>query len=128
MRALFRPGLELDHVALGIGHVHPGHLRSGRRRQRDDFADGAAAAGPYLTLEQAKEAGAVTLNYGRFVNAIVSFLIVAIATFGLVRLTTRLHPPPTAEVATRECPECLTVIPKRAHRCAACTAQVTPVA
>jgi large conductance mechanosensitive channel len=62
-----------------------------------DFADlfivlreGAAAAGPYASLEAAKEAGAVTLNYGIFINAIISFLIVAFAVFMVVRSFNKL--------------------------------------
>jgi large conductance mechanosensitive channel len=47
--------------------------------------DGAKAAGPYASLADAKAAGANTLNYGVFVNAVVSFLIVAFAVFMLVK-------------------------------------------
>jgi large conductance mechanosensitive channel len=47
--------------------------------------DGAKAAGPYASLADAKAAGAVTLNYGLFVNSIVSFLIVAFAVFMVVK-------------------------------------------
>ena len=47
--------------------------------------EGAKAAGPYASLAAAKEAGAVTLNYGVFVNSIVSFLIVAFAIFMIVK-------------------------------------------
>ena len=47
-------------------------------------------AGPYLTLDAAKEAGAVTINYGLFVNAIISFIIVAFSVFMLVRQYNRL--------------------------------------
>lgn len=47
--------------------------------------DGAKAAGPYASLADAKAAGAVTLNYGLFVNSIVSFLIVAFAIFMVVK-------------------------------------------
>ena len=47
--------------------------------------DGAKAAGPYASLAAAKDAGAVTLNYGLFVNSIVSFLIVAFAIFMVVK-------------------------------------------
>lgn len=46
--------------------------------------------GPYLTLDAAKEAGAVTLNYGLFINAITSFIIVAFSVFMLVRQYNRL--------------------------------------
>ena len=47
--------------------------------------EGAKAAGPYASLATAKDAGAVTLNYGVFVNSIVSFLIVAFAIFMIVK-------------------------------------------
>lgn len=57
-----------------------------------DFTDlflvlkqGAAAAGPYATLEAAKEAGAVTINYGSFINTVINFLIVGWAVFLLVK-------------------------------------------
>jgi large conductance mechanosensitive channel len=62
--------------------------------------DGAKAAGPYAALAEAKAAGAVTLNYGVFVNAIVSFLIVAFCIFMLVRTVNNMKqaeppaPPP----------------------------------
>ena len=47
--------------------------------------DGAEPAGPYSTLALAQEAGAVTVNYGVFINTILTFLIVAFAVFLLVR-------------------------------------------
>ena len=47
--------------------------------------EGAKAAGPYASLADAKTAGAVTLNYGLFVNSIVSFVIVAFAIFMIVK-------------------------------------------
>lgn len=53
--------------------------------------DGAKAAGPYASLADAKTAGAVTVNLGLFVNALINFLIVAFAIFLLVRLVNRLH-------------------------------------
>jgi large conductance mechanosensitive channel len=62
--------------------------------------DGAKAAGPYATLADAKAAGAATLNYGVFVNAVVSFLIVALAVFMVVKAMNNLRrteaaaPPP----------------------------------
>lgn len=65
-----------------------------------------ANAGPYLTLAQAKEDGAVTLNYGAFLSKVLSFLIVAFSVFLVVRLFNRLKrqaeaapaPPPSPEV------------------------------
>ena len=98
-----------------------------------DFGDqfvvlrqGAAAAGPYLTLADARAAGAVTLNYGQFLNTVVAFLIVAAAVFALVKAVSKVQPP--APPATRECPFCFTAIPKRATRCPSCTSAVEPVA
>jgi large conductance mechanosensitive channel len=88
--------------------------------------DGAAAAGPYPTLAAAQAAGAVTLNYGQFLNSIVAFFIVAAAVFALAKAVGSLRAAPTA--ATRECPYCFTAIPRRAHRCPACTSEVEPLA
>jgi len=58
-----------------------------------------AVAGPYASLAAAKAAGAVTLNYGLFVNAIVSFTIVAFAVFLLIRTLNRLKAEPEAKPA-----------------------------
>jgi large conductance mechanosensitive channel len=52
--------------------------------------EGAAAAGPYLTVEAAQKAGAVTFNYGMFGNTLISFVIVAFAVFLLIRALLRL--------------------------------------
>ena len=62
-----------------------------------------APPGPYLTVEAAQKAGAVTLNYGVFINTCIGFVIVAFAVFLLIRTINRLQaaetaePPPTAE-------------------------------
>ena len=48
------------------------------------------AAGPYLTVEAAQKAGAVTFNYGVFINTCLSFIIVAFAVFLLIRAINRL--------------------------------------
>ena len=62
-----------------------------------------APPGPYLTVEAAQKAGAVTLNYGIFINTCIGFVIVAFAVFLLIRAINRLQaaesaePPPTAE-------------------------------
>ena len=47
-------------------------------------------AGPYLTVEAAQKAGAVTFNYGVFINTLISFVIVAFAVFLLIRVINRL--------------------------------------
>ena len=84
-------------------------------------------AGPYLTLAEAKEAGAVTINYGVFINTVVSFLIVAFAVFLLIRQINRLkreEEAPPAEPTTKECPFCFSEIAIKATRCAHCTAEI----
>ncbi len=85
-----------------------------------------AAAGPYASLAAAKAAGAVTINYGVFINAIINFLIVALAIFFLIRGLNRLKrkEEAPAEVTTKECPQCLSTIPLKASRCPHCTSQL----
>ena len=83
------------------------------------------SAGGYATIEAAKAAGAPTLNYGVFLQAIVDFLIVAFAVFLLVRTVNRMHKPaPAPAPTTKECPLCATAIPLKARRCPACTADL----
>lgn len=84
-------------------------------------------AGPYASVAVAKSAGAVTINFGVFVNTIITFLIVAFAVFLLIRTINRLrrqeeaHPPvPT----TKECTYCFSSIPIKATRCPQCTSEL----
>jgi len=87
--------------------------------------EGAKAAAPYATLAEAKTAGAVTLNYGMFVNATISFLIVAFAVFLLIRaLSAMRRPEPAAPSVTKDCEYCATPIPLKATRCPHCTSQL----
>ena len=81
-------------------------------------------AGAYETLAAAKTAGAVTINYGLFINTIISFLIVASAVFMLIRAVNQLKREAPAEATTKECPYCLSVIPIKATRCAHCTSDI----
>jgi large conductance mechanosensitive channel len=72
-----------------------------------------------------------TFLYGAFLNALITFLIIAAVVYFLVvapmaRIMTRFAK--TVEVTTRECPECLSTIPIAATRCSSCTVQVPPVA
>jgi large conductance mechanosensitive channel len=81
--------------------------------------------GPYETLALAKAAGAVTINYGAFINTIISFLVVAFCVFILVKNVNRLRKEPAPpEPDTRECPYCLSAIPVKATKCAHCTAEI----
>jgi large conductance mechanosensitive channel len=81
--------------------------------------------GPYESLAAAKTAGAVSLNYGIFVNTVISFLIVAFTVFLLIRYINKLKRP--AEVkppATKECPYCFSNIAIKATRCPQCTSEL----
>jgi len=84
-------------------------------------------AGPYTSIAAAKTAGAVTVNYGVFVNTIINFIIVAFAVFFLIRNINRLkrqkEAPPSVPT-TKECPYCLSVVPINAVRCAHCTSEL----
>jgi large conductance mechanosensitive channel len=80
---------------------------------------------PYATVAAASEAGAVTLNYGLFINTIVYFVIVAFAIFMVVKAMNKLQRAEAEEVAdTKECPYCLTAVPLAATRCPACTSDL----
>ncbi len=86
-----------------------------------------AAAGPYATLALAREAGAVTINYGVFINTVISFLIVAFCVFLIIRSINRLKkeeaaPPPVP--TTKECNFCFSTIPIKATRCGFCTSEL----
>lgn len=81
-------------------------------------------AGPYATLEAARAAGAVTMNYGLFANTIVTFLILTFAIFLVVRTINRWRAQAPVETNTRECPHCLSTIPLGASRCAFCTSEL----
>jgi large conductance mechanosensitive channel len=87
--------------------------------------EGAKAVGPYASLADAKAAGAVTMNYGLFVNATVTFLIVAACVFIIVRMVAKLQAPAlTAAPTTKNCAFCATAIPIPAKRCPNCTSQL----
>lgn len=73
----------------------------------------------FESLAAAKSAGAATLNYGLFMNAIFNFVIVAFGVFLLVRQVNRFRH--TQEVEMKECPFCFSAIVNRAKRCPFCT-------
>ncbi|NLE95848.1 MAG: large conductance mechanosensitive channel protein MscL [Dehalococcoidia bacterium] len=87
--------------------------------------------GPYATLAAAKAAGAVTVNYGQFINTVINFLIIAAVVFFLiVRPIAKMQirqkaAEVTAAPTTKECPFCLSSIPIKASRCPHCTSQLT---
>jgi len=91
---------------------------------------GPKAAGPYESLATAKAAGAVTINYGFFINTVISFLVVAFAVFLLIRGINQMKrqeavPPPVPP--TKDCPYCLSTIPIKATRCGHCTSELKTI-
>ena len=88
---------------------------------------GTAAGDTFASLADAQKAGAVTLNYGLFINTVISFVIVAFAVFLLIRGLNKLkreEEAPPEEPTTKECPRCLSAIPIKATRCAHCTSDL----
>ena len=79
--------------------------------------------GPYPSIAAAKAAGAPTLNYGLFINHVISLIIVGFAVFLLVKQVNRLKGP-AGPATTRECPACVMMIPIKARRCPHCTSEV----
>ena len=85
--------------------------------------EGAAVA-PYASLAEAQKAGAVTINYGKFLNSVVSFIIVAFAVFLLIRAINKVKKQEQTKPATKECPQCCSTISVKAKRCPNCTSQL----
>jgi len=98
-----------------------------------DFADlfivlkEGTTPGPYASLTAAKDAAAVTLRYGVFINTVINFIIIALALFVVIKAANRATqkaPPPPAAPTTKECPQCAMQIPIKATRCGHCTSTV----
>jgi len=86
-------------------------------------------AGPYAAVVDAQAAGAVTVNYGLFINSVISFLIVALAVFFLIKAINTLKrqdAAPPADPTSKTCPFCQTEIPIKAIRCPHCTSELKP--
>ncbi len=86
-----------------------------------------ATAGPYAALADAQAAGAVSINYGAFINTVISFLIVAFAVFLVIRGINKMKrekEEPAAEPTTKTCPFCQSSIPIKATRCPFCTSEL----
>ncbi len=92
--------------------------------------EGTKAPAPYESLAAAKAAGATSINYGVFVNTVITFLIVAFAVFLLIRSINRLkrqEEAPAPVPATKECTYCFSTIPVKATRCPHCTSELKAV-
>ena len=86
-----------------------------------------ATAGPYASLADAQAAGAVSINYGAFINTVISFLIVAFAVFLVIRGINKMKrekEEPAAEPTTKTCPFCQSSVPIKATRCPFCTSEL----
>jgi len=96
-------------------------LAQGTRLLQEGRGDEALA-----TLEQAEAAGAVTLNYGAFINTLINFLIVGFAIFMVIRAANRMmtRPAPAPAPTTRDCPFCLSAVALKATRCPHCTSEL----
>ncbi len=80
--------------------------------------------GPYPSIAAAKAAGAPTINYGIFLNAVIDFVIVAFVLFLVVRQVNRMRSQPEPTATTKPCPYCQSTIPLGAVRCPYCTSDV----
>jgi large conductance mechanosensitive channel len=80
----------------------------------------------FPSLDEAKKAGAATINYGLFINTVLDFVIVAFVLFLLIRQINRMtkKPAPPPAPTTKECPYCFTNIPIPATRCPNCTSEL----
>lgn len=90
---------------------------------------GEKAAPPYYSLSEAQAAGAVTLNYGAFINTVITFIIVAFAVFLLIRAINNMRrraeaSKAAAEPTTKDCSYCFSKIPLKATRCPNCTSEL----
>ena len=98
-----------------------------------DFANllivlkGGSPAGPYPSLVDAQAAGAVSINYGAFINTIIAFVIIAFAVFMIIRNVNKMKREEAAAPAaptTKDCPFCFSKIPIPATRCGFCTSDL----
>jgi len=89
-------------IGLGLGRVDFSNLFI-------VLKEGSTAA-PYLSLEAARQAGAVTLNYGVFINTVISFLIIALVLFFIIKTVNKLSKKKETEVTVKPCPYCFTSI------------------
>ena len=88
-----------------------------------------SAPGPYPTVAAAKQAGAVTINIGMFINTIINFIIIAFAIFLVVKGMNRMkrEQPTCPAPTTKDCPYCCSAIPIQASRCPQCTSELSKV-
>lgn len=82
------------------------------------------SGGTFASVADAKKAGAATINYGLFINTIMTFLIVGFVMFMIIRAANQLQRKPAPALTTKTCPYCRSAIAIDATRCAFCTSQL----
>ena len=107
-------GVVMPPIGLALGKVDFSNL----------FID-LSGHGP-ATLAEAQAKAWPVIAYGRFINDIISFLIIAFVVFLIIKAINRMRAAPPPPPNTKDCPYCLTAIPLGATRCAACTSEVAP--
>ena len=101
-------GVIMPPIGLGLGKVDFSNL----------FID---LSGQHpVSLADAKAKGLPVIAYGALINDIVTFLIIALVVFLIVKAVNRMRAAPPPPPNTKDCPRCLTAIPVAATRCAAC--------
>jgi large conductance mechanosensitive channel len=101
-------------IGLGLGKVDFSNLFAVLKQ--------GSTPGPYLSLAAAKAAGAVTLNYGFFINTIISFLIISLVLFFIIKAMNKFKKKDA--VSVKSCPFCCSAINVKATRCPNCTSEL----
>jgi len=81
-----------------------------------------------VSLAEAQQKALPVIAYGRFLNDIISFLIIAFVIFLIIKAVNRLRAEPPPPPNTKDCPRCLTAIPLAATRCSACCVNLAATA
>lgn len=108
----FVDGVIMPPIGLALGNVDFSNL----------FVD-ISGRNP-ASLAEAQDKGWPVIAYGRFLNDIITFLIIAFVVFLMVKTINRLRAAPPPPPNSKDCPFCLTAIPLAATRCSACTSEV----
>jgi large conductance mechanosensitive channel len=83
------------------------------------------SGGTFASAAEAREAGVAAIYYGAFLNTVISFLIIALVMYAIVRSVTKVRKPAdTGPPTTKECPYCKSTIPIAASRCPHCTSEL----
>jgi large conductance mechanosensitive channel len=101
-------------IGLGLGKVDFSNLFAVLKQ--------GSTPGPYLSLAAAKAAGAVTLNYGFFLNTVISFLIIALVLFFIIKALNKFKK--KEAIVVKSCPFCFSAINIKATRCPNCTSEL----